>query len=43
MAKTNICVFQFSPTLHRFVPDPEHFIVNCVQNIVKHAEKLGKM
>ena len=23
-----------------FCPDPEHFIVNCEQNIVKYADKM---
>ena len=41
--KKNICVFQFSRPYLGFFPDPEHFIVNCEQNIVKYAEKLGKM
>ena len=25
-----------------FCPDPKYFIVNCEQNIVKYAEKMGE-
>ena len=39
----NICVFQVSRTYLGFCPDPKHFIVNCEQNVVKSAEKWGKM
>ena len=40
MAKNYMCVSGF-PTLHRFLSDPKHFIVNFEENIVKYAEKLG--
>ena len=41
--KQNICVFQVSRPYLSFCPDPKHFIVNCEQNVVKFAEKWGKM
>ena len=37
-----ICVFQVSQPYLGFCPDPKHFIVNCVQNIVKYAETWGE-
>ena len=40
--KKQMCVQVFRPYLS-FYPDPKHFIVNCEQNIVKDAEKLGEM
>ena len=39
----NRCVFQVSRPYLGFCPDPEHFIVNCEQNVVKFAGKWGKM
>ena len=41
--KKNICVFQVSRPYLGFCPNPKHFIVNCEQNVVKSAEKWGKM
>ena len=43
MAKQNICVFQVSPPYLGFCPDPKQFIVNLEENIVKYAEKWGKI
>ena len=40
--KIYICVFQVSRPYLGFCPDPKHFIVNCEQNVVKFAGKLGK-
>ena len=39
----NICVFQVSQPNLGFCPDPKQFIVNCEQNVVICAGKLGKM
>ena len=36
-------MFQVSPPHLGFYSDPKHFIVNCEQNVVKFAEKWGKM
>ena len=41
--KKKVCAFQVSQPYLGFCPDPKHFIVNCEQNVVKFAEKLGKM
>ena len=37
-----ICVFQVSRPYLGFCPDPKHFIVNCEQNVVNFAEKMGE-
>ena len=36
-------MFQVSRPYLGFCPDPKHFIVNCEQNVVKFAEKWGKI
>ena len=42
-AKKYICVFRVSRPYLGFCHDPKHFIVNCEQNVVKSANKWGKM
>ena len=40
--KKYMCVFQVSRPYLGFCPDPKNFIVNCEQNVVKFAGKMGE-
>ena len=40
--KKYICVFQVSRPYLGFGADSKHFIVNCEQNVVKFAGKMGE-